>query len=615
MKVLNWLKDNYILAALIALAFIMRLYKLDFQSPWGDELFTLLRSDPDKSISEVLVALKGDAHPKLYYLLVHFFQLISGSSVYTVRFISVLFGVGGIVALYYLGKELFNKNTALLAVFFLTINHFHISYSQEARMYSMLLFTTALSFLFLVRFIKNATLRTALLYSLTTALLVNTHLFGLFALFAQYLIILYFIFFPYNTTGKKLFTNALISAFITFICFIPSILTLQDTGNIKSFWIPIPEPDVFSKLFSQLLGPETCVAIALLAIAYFCFTVFKQKEQYKYAINPEQDKNIFAFQVLATWIFIVVFLPFILSYIHLPMMVDRYFINILPPVILFITAGIFYIQSNTVKITLVGCFILFSLSDLLLVKDYYNKVEKTQFREAANYIKENHNNTEKIYSYNSTYFSYYLKENEGHAVTQESMSHYVSGLINNGQKPESFWYTDVVRGNDALPSKSISTFLDSLYIVDKSLELNDVFVKHYNSRSTYKAPANFTKFKPYKDRNGDNLNYSFEIYNDMGAVIELSGWAFFDKQSTKNCRIAIVLIADEKEVVLDIEPVTRYDVTSYFKSEYDLSQSGFKLEINKKALRSGIYKVAIYVADETTKKDALNISDKVITIN
>lgn len=613
MKIITWAKDNYALAGLIALSFAFRIYKLDFQSPWLDELFTLTKSQSDNSLSEIVSALAGDAHPPLYYFIVHFFVSIFGDSIYVARLVSVLFGVGGIVLLYYLAKELFSKNTALTAVLLLSVNHFHIYYSQEARMYTMLFFTTTLAFLFLVRFLKNPGLTSALLYSFATVLLVNTHFYSFFALLSQYLIILYFIVKPYNATGKNIFRYAFISGLITLVSILPLIPALSGTSKIKSFWVVIPSENVYAEMLKELIGPEVCIAIGIITIVYFIYAVFKEKELVRYGIDPVNTRQAFSFHVLFIWLFICLAVPLLLSYIHIPIIVSRYFINILPPLFLFIAAGIHRIEGKTVKVAVVCAFLTFALIDLCAVKDHYNKVIKTQYREAGNFVKENHHGSEKIFSYTEPYFSYYLKEKEGHKVTQSSLGNHVSNILNNHEKPEPFWYIDNVIGNTALPSKTTTAFLDSLFVVDKSIALHDVIVKHYQKKGTYKPVEDFIKFRPYSERNGDKLNFSIELFNDTGATTEIIGWAFFDGQSMQNAKISLVFIGTDNEITITPEYISRHDVTTYFNSAYDLSNSGFKIEFNKRELEPGNYKIALYVTDSTTQKTALVIiPDKVI---
>ena len=614
MKIMNWCKDNYILLVLLLIAFIFRIYKLDFQSPWADELFTLMNSHSEKSLGEIFEILKVDVHPPLYYYIIHFFLEIFGDTAYVAKFVSVLFGLGGLVTLYALGKELFNKNVALIAVLLLALNHFHIYYSQEARMYAMLSFTTTLSFLFLVRFIKTPTVKMALLYALSAVLLINSHFYSLFPLCAQSLIILYFIISPYKTTRIKFLLYSLMAGVITLVSFIPSLVILQGTSGIKSFWIPASAWNVYSAMFVEFLGSEIAVIIAVITILYFLFTVFKEEGSAGFKIDPVEDKPVFAFHILFIWIFIVTLIPFVLSSVRLPMIVSRYFINIIPPLFLLIAAGTSLIKNNTIKVTLLSVFILFSLNDLLFIKKYYTNVAKTQYREASNYVKENRKNNEKIYSTFEIFFSYYLKEKDGFKVTNNSLNQVVDRMIANKEKPESFWYVDINLANTTNPvSENTQKILDSLYVTDQNIELYDAFVKHYHTKADYKPTGGFMRFKPYKDRNGSEVNFSFETVNDLGNMVDVSGWAYFNKQSMEHAKISIVLINDEQDILIQPESVVRTDVTTYFKSDYDLSNSGFKKQISKDDLKPGTYKLALYIIDTVTKNESLVISDKVIT--
>lgn len=615
MKIITWIKANYILVGIILLSFILRIYKLDFQSPWGDEIFTLVFSHSDKSFGEVFEVLKGDVHPPLYYYLIHFFLEIFGDSIYVARFVSLLFGVSGIVVLYYLGKEIFNKNVALIAVGLLSINQFDIYYSQDARMYTMLFFSTSLSFLFLIRYLKTPTLKSALLYSLTTALLVNTHFYALFALCSQYLIILYFIIKPYGTTGKKVFFHALISGVITLISFIPSLVIFLSTKGIKSFWIPVPERDVYTAMFKEFFGfSEIAIIIGIVGILYFLFKIFNEEDTVNYKINPVTDKSVFAFQILFIWIFICILIPFLLSYAHLPMIVSRYFINVLPPVVLLIAAGISYIKNSSIKVTLISIFILFSFTDLVFVKNYYNKNTKTQFREASIFVKEHYKNNEKIYSTFDFFFSYYLRPEENYKVIKASLNEVAYGISDGNKKPESFWYVNPLYFDfPDKDSESTLALLDSLYVVDEKFELFDAVAKHYHTRADYKPTKGIEQFKPYKDRNGAGAEFSFEVVKDLGRTVDIYGWAYLHDQSMEKSKISVVLINDKKDITLDTESVIREDVTEYFKSKYDLSNSGFATKIDKSKLEAGTYKLALYIIDPVTKKEALVLSDKVIT--
>lgn len=616
MKALNWIKNNKILLILIFVSAILRLYKLDRQSPWGDELFTLINSSSDKSFSEIFEILKTDVHPPLYYYIIHFFNIIFGDSSFIARFVSVIFGIAGLFSVYYLSKELFNKKVGLIAVALLSINYFHIYYSQEARMYSMLFFTTTLSFLYLVKFIKKPSLKTALLHGFFASLMVYTHFFALFTLFSQYLVLLYFIIKPFQVTQKKFFLYSLLSGVVTLILYIPALIIFFQASKRTSFWIAAPETDVYTTMFKEFFGfSEIAIFIALITILFFLLKLFERKEITQLTINPIKEKQVFSFFVLFIWIVITLLIPFILSYVNLPIIVSRYFINVLPALIIIIASGLYYIKNDIVKSILILSFIGFSFTDLVAVKDYYKKITKTQYREVSEFVMKNHKDNEKIISTFEYYFSYYLKKQDHYEVIGSTIDHHIEDMFSKNEKPQSFWYAGINYIPDPEPSEKTKLILDSLYVIDNNINLFDCYAKHYQLKSTYKPNINWTKFKPFKDRNGDDVNYSVEIFSEDQNKIEVSGWIYFYNQAANDSRIYLLLVESNKESILKSESINREDVTSYFKSSFDISNSGFKSTILKKNLKKGEYQLAIYIVDKKNKKEAVVLTDKKISIN
>lgn len=617
MKLLNWVKDNSILVLLLAISAVFRLYKLDAQSPWGDELFTLINTSSDKSFSEIFEILKADVHPPLYYYIIHFFYLFVDNTSLFARLISAVFGIGGLVAVYYLSKELLNKKTGLIAVALLTINYFHIYYSQEARMYTMLFFTTTLSFLYLVKFIKKPSYKSALLHSIFAALMIYTHFFALFTLFSQYLILLYFVLKPYQETQKRFFFYSLLSGIATLILYIPSLFIFFKTNERTSFWITAPERDVYTAMFKEFFGfSEIVVFISLLALLYYFIKLFGRKEIKQFEIDPVKEKQVFGFFILFVWIVITLLIPFVMSYVKFPMIITRYFINVMPAIIIIIASGMYYIKNNMVKLILIISFVAFSYTDLILIKGYYKSVFKTQYREVSEYVKKSHRNNEKIISSFEYYFSYYLKKQDNNEVIKSTLNQYIDNVLLNKEKAESFWYADLnsIPESDKPTEKTLAA-LDSLYVVDDNINLLDCFAKHYHLKSTYKPNINLSKFRPFKERNGEEVNYSVEIFKQDQNTIETSGWIYFYNQAADDSKIYLLLIDNENEIILNSENINRGDVTTYFKSSFDISNSGFKSIILKKNLKPGSYNLAIYIVDNKNKKEALVLTDKKISIN
>jgi mannosyltransferase len=128
---------NLPLLGVLALALIFRLWSLADHSLWYDEAFSVLfaRSDVSTMLSGTVNAVE---HPLLYYLSLKFWMAVFGGSAFAVRLWSVVTGIATVGVMYLIGRDLFSKPTGLIAALIITIEPFHLQYSQETRMYSLL---------------------------------------------------------------------------------------------------------------------------------------------------------------------------------------------------------------------------------------------------------------------------------------------------------------------------------------------------------------------------------------------------------------------------------------------------------------------------------------------
>lgn len=181
----NTLSENiyakYIVWACAAGAFFISLYYSGV-SLWADELFSVAKTNPNISLHDVILeASLYDSWPPLYYILLHYMQIAFGNAEQTVRLISVAANVLCIPAIYLLTLKLYSKKEALLACIFFSFSPFALSYSVEARGYSLFLLFSVYSMYFLIKFIdEKENNKTALLSYFMFALLCSlTHYFGL----------------------------------------------------------------------------------------------------------------------------------------------------------------------------------------------------------------------------------------------------------------------------------------------------------------------------------------------------------------------------------------------------------------------------------------------------
>jgi uncharacterized membrane protein len=100
MKLIKTVKENYLLVLIILAGAFLRLYKLDFQSIWLDEIHTLNDANPAHSLNEVYDSLaSADLHPPLYFYMVHFLFLLFGYTAFVARLFSAVIGIYSLFAI------------------------------------------------------------------------------------------------------------------------------------------------------------------------------------------------------------------------------------------------------------------------------------------------------------------------------------------------------------------------------------------------------------------------------------------------------------------------------------------------------------------------------------
>lgn len=527
MKIIKLLKENYLLVIILALGAFLRFYKLDFQSIWLDEIHTMIESNPKISFKESYdITAFREQMPHLYFLSIKIFSTIFGHTTFVVRMFSALIGVLSIYSIYLLGKEIKDHKTGLISAVLLSVNYFHLWYSQEARPYALFALMAILSFYRLAIFIKRSTLKTAILYGVFAALMIDTHFFGLFILVSQAFILLFFLFDLPKQERISFFKLSVLSGFITILLWLPSLKIFSSVMKIKSFWIQPPTLDVYTQLFKEFFGnAEAVLMIVFLVTTFYFIRLFGQKKEKGTSIK--QNGMLFSFVILATWIFITLFIPLVRSYLDVPMIISRYFIGVLPAVILILAIGISGIRSDLVQKTIVLFLIIASLTDIIVIKNYYNKTSKTQFREITEIILKRNKDKEKVVSSFGWLMSYFLNEDStntpllnnasgNNIAVDNPLENYIALMKDKTIPMESFWYMD---GNSK-PYKLTpeeEAFLNDNFTLESSIEKFDTWTKHYVSKTI---------------QNNDNQNVSFNIKNFQPSNLDKDGNMLMFENST-----------------------------------------------------------------------------------
>jgi len=136
-------------SAAVSLGVFLRIDGLDRKSLWFDEIWTIYDiSQP--TLGELLHHLEYSPQPPLYYAGLWGWVAVWGLNDITIRLFSAIFGVLTIPVLFVTWRNLLSPRAMLWALSLQAMNAYHISYSQDAKMYSMVwLLATASSGCFL----------------------------------------------------------------------------------------------------------------------------------------------------------------------------------------------------------------------------------------------------------------------------------------------------------------------------------------------------------------------------------------------------------------------------------------------------------------------------------
>ncbi len=183
------------ISLLILLAFALRAYRIDWQSLWPDENFTMFMSSQD--LATITKITSEDVHPPLYYFLLHYWVSPTGFSEFSLRFPSLFFSVLVVPLVWKTASFLAGRRVAFLAASLMSIAPFQVYYAQEARMYSLITFLSLASTYAMVRVAgfswsgpqkgqrTQRNLFTWIALALSSAALLYAHYFGFLVLLVQ----------------------------------------------------------------------------------------------------------------------------------------------------------------------------------------------------------------------------------------------------------------------------------------------------------------------------------------------------------------------------------------------------------------------------------------------
>ena len=191
---------------------------------WRDEAFSYLLAK--RSLVDILFITARDYNPPFYYLVLHFWMKVFGSSEVAIRMLSFVFFLLAVFMIYIILENIleFSERKSLFYILLVIINPLLVYFAFEGRMYTMFAFFAVLSSYFFLKKNNQA-------YVIATLLGFLTHYYMFFLLLAQGVHTLIF-----HRIKRR---EALKPLFMTFLMMIPWILFVireKDFSN-SSFWI------------------------------------------------------------------------------------------------------------------------------------------------------------------------------------------------------------------------------------------------------------------------------------------------------------------------------------------------------------------------------------------
>jgi len=393
---MNPMKKEILLVFLCFLVgFALRFYSFDQKSLWIDEVHTF--NDSRDNLKGQLIFYKENPttlHPPLFYILTHLFYPFDKPEK-DLRIIPLIFGTLSIPIFYLLSRS-FASAIAFPCTLSLTFMTYHIYFSQDGRMYSLLMFFGMLTLYFFMKYLKTHNKIYLAFVAIGYAVLFHASYSSiLFIAFSQ---LLWF----YRLNDHRVKPN--ISSFfiltgITFTLCVPWIvflflnhkgqafmdpLTIQDIG---SFW------NLINSLFNDWAPQPLLMVSSAILLALFPF------------LSKNKRNSLI---LLGLFILPVGGLYFYCKLMNVTQFItSRYFINFLPFFLITLYLSLATMESKFGILKRYArprllFLVLFIVSNLIILP-YYYRAEKQDFRGLVNYLSQHLQDGDKIFVGTFTY--------------------------------------------------------------------------------------------------------------------------------------------------------------------------------------------------------------------
>ena len=264
----TWVAPLAGLGGLMLLSLVLRTQVIGIGF-WIDEGLSVGISD--RPLADILDALRLDGSPPLYYLLLHVWMAVFGTTEEAVRSLSLACALLAVPAAWWAARGLFGTRAAWMAAVLAATNPFLTLYAQEARMYALaallaIVAAGAFGRAFTAAPDAPGRRRWAIVYAVTLAALLYTHNWGLFFGAGCGAVWLFLLATEQGRARSELLRIGLIGfggALLLYLPWVPT--TLYQASHTGAPWAQSPSVVALLGTPGRMLGQFAQVALLLIA--------------------------------------------------------------------------------------------------------------------------------------------------------------------------------------------------------------------------------------------------------------------------------------------------------------------------------------------------------------
>lgn len=457
----------------------LRSYRLTFQSLWFDELFSVVFSRSSLAVSEIIEKYAGDVHSIGYPVLLHFWLWIFGDNDLSARSLSAAWGVIGIAAIYLVARRIGGPRLALFAALLVSINAYHIAYSQEARSYALVFVFAALSYLALLVFVDAPDWRSAAVFGATVAITFHIHYYALVMFFGQVVAAALVLGLVLKKWHELKFL--VVAGGVVALGMLPWIGPFLRVAGFDRYWPAVPDPWFFAGYLHIYFGENSVLSLAFAGLLIALPFLLKPREgEMK---DGEVDLPGSWAAVLAISVGASLAVAYARSVLAVPMLIPRFTFVLLPAIFLLLALAITRIRPLMIRAGVAIAVVVVSLANLAF-SEYYTLPRKEQWREAAWWVLDHPRfdpASDPILALYAPGFRYYADQHTPQSDVREATLENLRQSLADGRTPPAIWVL-LARGTD--PPLGFRALLEERFHLTARAEFLSTGAELWEPRST-----------------------------------------------------------------------------------------------------------------------------------